>query len=92
MGILTDADVYTAQFISAIIQTDILTPAAESLRPIDVMQTPQSVFFGLIDAALAPILAKQKAALTSVMDLAQSVTNVRADDTENDDENDAPNE
>ena len=92
MGILTDADVYTAQFISAIIQTDILTPAAESLRPIDVMQTPQSVFFGLIDKALAPILAKQKAALTSVMDLAQSVTNVRADDTENDDENDAPNE
>jgi len=92
MGILTDADVYTAQFISAIIQTDILTPAAESLRPIDVMQTPQSVFFGLIDAALAPILAKQKAALMSVMDLAQSVTNVRADDTENDDENDAPNE
>jgi len=92
MGILTDADVYTAQFISAIIQTDILTPAAESLRPIDVMQTPQSVFFGLIDAALAPILAKQKAALMSVMDLAQSVTNVRADNNENDDENDAPNE
>lgn len=90
MGILTDADVYAAQFISAIIQTDILTPAAESLRPIDVMQTTQAQFFALIDKALAPILAKQKAAVMSVLELAQGVDNSSQDTQDNpsDDEND----
>lgn len=92
MGILTDADVYTAQFISAIIQTDILTPAAESLRPIDVMQTTQAQFFALIDKALAPIIAKQKAAIMSVLDLAQGVDNSSQDtqDSPSDNQNDTP--
>ena len=88
MGILTPEDVYTAQFIGAIIQSQILTPAAEALRAIDIMQTTQAQFFALIDEALAPILAEKKAAITSVLDLARGTDSSQdaPDDSEDDDD------
>ena len=96
MNILTENDVYIAQFIDGIIRFDILLPAAQKLAPIDIAAVPQSEFFKLIDTALAPILADRKAAVMSVLELARGADNSSQDapdgnDTPDDSEDDNTN-
>jgi len=96
MNILTENDVYIAQFIDGIIRFDILLPAAQRLAPIDIAAVPQSEFFKLIDTALAPILAARKAAVMSVLELARGADNSSQDapddsDTPDDNEDDDTN-
>jgi hypothetical protein len=62
IGVLTEFDVYLAQFIETIIRFDVLLPAAERGLPIDLINTTQADVFKLIEEAVQPYKDKQLAA------------------------------
>ena len=62
IGVLTELDVYLAQFIVTIFRFDVLLPAAERAQPIDLINTSQADIFALIDTAVQPYKDKLLAA------------------------------